>query len=297
MKSWKIGAIAGLIAGIVSAIVYQFFINIALSLGLFDLWYRENVYYTSHIAAYLPILGFYGIIFGAIYSMVYDIIPKRGILKWLIYGSFIWFITTFRIHTYILPYGFGYLTAAGDYFASFFQWISFGLVLGILYEFLSSRYYPTKEKKKIVTYNMSSGVLPGAIAGLCGGITAGIVAAIGHTTGYWGIITAGEVVSTLDFWMSQAGTHALLNMIWGTVFGTFFAKVYNLVPGKKVLKGLCFGLIMVFITSIETTFIGTGELLHSNLYEVALPTFLTNLISIANAIVYGLVLGLLYKKQ
>jgi hypothetical protein len=295
-NSLKAGIISGLIAGIVSAIVYQFFINIALSLGLLEPWWRENVFYTSHIAAYLLILGFYGIIFGAIYSKVYDIIPRKGVWKWLIYGFFIWFITIFRIYTYILPYGYGYLNAAGDYFAGFFGWVSFGLVLGILFEFLNKRYYLAEEKKKIVTYDMRSGLLPGAIAGLCGGIAAGVVAAIGHATGYWGVVTAGEVVSTLDFWMSQAGTHALLNMIWGTVFGTFFAKVYNLVPGKKALKGLCFGLIMVFITSIETNLIGTSRLIYIGLWEVALPNFLGNLISISNAIVFGLVLGLLYRK-
>jgi MFS family permease len=280
-NSLKAGIISGLIAGIISAIVYQFFMNMAFSLGLLEPWWRENVFYTSHLVAYIPVSGFYGIIFGAIYSRVYDIIPRKGVRKWLIYGFLIWFITVFRIHTYVLPYGYGYLNAAADYIAGFFGWMSFGLVLGLLFEFLSSRYYPTKEKKKIITYDMKSGLLPGAIAGFCGGIAAGIVATIGHATGYW---------------VSQAGTHILINMIWGTVFGTFFAKVYNLVPGKKALKGLYFGLIMVFITSIETNLIGTSRLIHIGLWEVALPNFLANLISIANAIVFGLVLGLLYRK-
>jgi len=294
-NSLKAGIISGLIAGIISAIVYQFFTDIAVSLGLYDSWWRENVLCISTIAILIPILGFWGIIFGIIYSKVYSIIPKKGIWKGLIYGLFIWFITVFRIMTYLIPYG-QYLNAAGEYFAYIFGAISFGLVLGILYEFLGSRYYPIKEKLKIKTYDMKSGILPGAIAGFCGGMAAGIVQVFGHVTGYWGVISAGEVVSTIDYWMSQAGTHTLLNMIWGTIFGTFFAKVYNLVPGKKVLKGLYFGLIMVFITSIETDSIYTGKLLYCNLWEVALSNFLGNLTSISNAIVFGIVLGLLYRK-
>ncbi|MCW4032421.1 MAG: hypothetical protein NWF08_03405 [Candidatus Bathyarchaeota archaeon] len=57
-KSLKIGAVSGLIAGIVSAIVYQFFVDIAFSLGFYDPWWRENVYYTSHLAVYILVLDF-----------------------------------------------------------------------------------------------------------------------------------------------------------------------------------------------------------------------------------------------
>ena len=143
---------------------------------------------------------------------------------------------------------------------------------------------------------MKSGILPGAIAGLCGGISAGIFAVIGHVTGYWGIITAGEVVSTIDFWMSQFGTHILINMIWGTIFGAFFAKVYNLVPGKNVRKGFYYALIMVFITSIYCNSWDSTWYAYRGQYETALASILSNFLAVGNTIVFGLVLGLLYKK-
>jgi hypothetical protein len=72
---------------------------------------------------------------------------------------------------------------------------------------------------------MSSGILPKAIAGFCRGMAASVFAVMGHITGYWCIITAGEVISTIDYWWSQAGTHFFVNMIWGTVFEALFAKV------------------------------------------------------------------------
>ena len=294
MKSWKIGAVSGFIAGIVSSIVIgETFINIAISFGLYEPWYRPIT--TGNYFVNIPLNIFWAIIFGVIYSKVYNIIPKKRIWKGIIYGLSLYFITIFRIYFYVIPYG-QYLNAAGDYFHGIFFFLIWGFVLGISYEFLSSRYYPIKEKKTIITYDMRSGLLPGAIAGLCGGMAASIFAVMGHVTGYWGIITAGEVISTIDFWMSQAGTHILINMIWGTIFGAFFAKVYNLVPGKNVRKGLYYALIMVFITSIYCNSWDSTWYAYHGQYETSLASFLINSISVANAIVYGLLLGLLYRK-
>jgi hypothetical protein len=169
-------------------------------------------------------------------------------------------------------------------------------LLGILYESLHKKFDVPKEKKKIITYDMGGGILPGAIAGFFGGLAASVFAVIGHITGYFGIITAGEVISTIDYWWSQAGTHILVNMIWGTIFGTIFPKVYSLVPSKSIAKGLIYGLIVFMIT----TFLVTTEPIFwsANHYEweLTLIWILQLSIGFANAIVFGLVLGYLYKK-
>jgi len=292
-NSLKAGIISSVIAGFISILVYEISSNAVVSMGLYDSWWEQ--FATGNILVNIPLMGFWSIIFGIIYSKTYNLIPKKGIWKGLVFGLFLWTIQNIRIETYSIAYGL-FLSAAGNIFAPFFSMTAYGLLLGFLYEFLSSRYYPIKEKKKIVTYDMSSGLFPGAIAGFCGGIAAGIVQVFGHVTGYWGITVAGEIISTIDFWWSQVGSHILVNMIWGTVFGAIFAKVFNLVPGKKILKGLCYGLIMVFITSIETNTWGTSWFAYHNEWGFALTSFLGNSTSIAQAIVFGLVLGLLYRK-
>ncbi|MCW4032113.1 MAG: hypothetical protein NWF08_01825 [Candidatus Bathyarchaeota archaeon] len=292
-NSLKAGIISGLIAGIISTLVYEISNNMAVSMGLYNPWWRPI--FTGNILVNIPLFSFWGIILGIIYSKAYGVIPGKGIWKGLIYGLFFWVIHHIRIQSYLIPYGL-FLNAAGDIFASFFAKIVYGLLLGILYEFLSNRYYPIKEKKRIVTYDMSSGILPGAIAGIFGGLAASVFAVIGHATGYWGTITAGEVVSTLDFWISQVGTHVLLNMIWGTIFGALFAKVYNLVPGKRVIKGFYYGLIMFLITTFYNHTYSISWFIYRNFWELALSQFLNLSIGIAQAIAFGIVLGLLYRK-
>jgi len=292
-NSLKAGIISGLIAGFVLGIALEFFTQIAISLGFYDPFYRQFV--AGNLLFYIPLGIFWGVIYGIIYLKTYSLIPKKGILKGLIYGLFLYLITTIRIYFYLIPYGL-VQDAVGDFFSWFFIWIFYGLTLGFLYDFLSNRYYPIKEKKKIITYNISSGLLPGAIAGLCGGMAASVVQVIGHVTGYWGVPVEGQIISTIDFWMSQAGTHILINLIWGTIFGGLFAKVYNLVPGKKIKKGLYYGLIMVLITSFFITHWDIPRYAYLNEWGLALVILLGQSTSFANAIVFGLVLGLLYRK-
>jgi hypothetical protein len=294
-SSWKIGAGSGLIAGIVFGIIYEIFNQIAVSLGLFEIYWREIT--INNVVVNIPLFGFWGLVLGIIYSKVYNIIPKKSIFKGLIYGLFLYFIIPFRIETFDIAYGL-YLDVFGVNFSGFFSWLSYGLILGILYDHLSKRYYPTKEELKIITYPMKSGILPGAIAGFSGGMAASISQVIGHATGYWGIpTTEGVIISTMDFWLSQVGTHILINMIWGTVFGAFFALVYNLVPGKKVNKGLCYGLIIFLIT---TFLIGTNIVIwpiFHNKWVVA--TFYAGAAWItggAQFLIFGIVLGLFYRK-
>jgi len=293
LKSWKIGAIAGLIAGIVLGIVFEISNQMAVSIGLWEPWWRP--FAINNIVVNIPLFGFWGIVLGIIYSKTYNIIPKTGILKSLVYGLFLYFIITIRIETFSLAYGL-YLDTAGHIFAGFFSWLSYGLVLGLLYEFLSNMYYPTKEKLKIKTYDMKGGIIPGAIAGIADGLASSASIVPGHITGYWGLPIEGQIISTIDFWMSQVGTHIHVNLIWGAVFGAIFAKVYNLVPGKRVLKGLYYGLIMFLIT---TFLVGSWCILYPIFHnDWAIATIHVGTFWITGFFGFtalGLVLGYLYK--
>jgi len=264
-------------------------------MGLYDPWWRQ--FSINNVLVNIPLFGFWGIVLGIIYSKVYELVPGKGISKGLVYGLFFYFINMVRMATFHLAYA-RILDGAGYIFQGFFTWLIWGLVLGVLYEYLSGRFYPIKKEVKIITYDIISGILPGAIAGFCGGLAASIFQVMGHATGYWGTQAAsGELVSTIEYWWSQVGTHLFINMIWGVIFGAIFAKVYNLVPGKKFKKGFYYGLIIFFITSFELGTIGVSWLLNHNAWEMAVITAGASWITGgANGIVFALVLGLLYRK-
>ena len=292
-NSLKIGAISGLIAGFVFLVVGEIAIRIGLSMGLWDPWFRP--FLMNNTLVNIPLLVSWGVVLGIIYSKVYSLIPRSGILKGLVYGLFLYLIVSIRIETFTIPYGL-VLSAAGHIFAAFFEWTAYGLSLGLLYKFLRDRYYPTGEEPKIVTYDMRSGLQPGAIAGVLGGIAAGVLAVMGHATGYWGVFTAGKLIPTIQFWYSQFGHHVFTNMIWGTVFGMFFPKVYNLIPGKNVTKGFYYGLIVFLVTTFQVTTWTTCWYAYHSAWQLFLFDVLGLTIGASNAIVFGLVLGALYKK-
>jgi len=292
MKSWKIGAITGLIAGIIAGIVCEYSNQLGNLLGLFDPYFKAIN--TGNIIINIPIFGFWGIVFGIIYSRVYDIVPRKGILKGLIYGLFIWFITKIRIETYELAYG-RFHQAAGAIFYGFFMWLAFGLVLGLLYESFHEKHNIPKERRKIIQYDMRSGIIPGAIAGIVGGMAASIFAILGPAFGLWGFVE-GQIRLSFELWIGQAGSHILINMIWGAIFGAFFATAYNLVPGKKIIKGLYFGLIMYVITTFLIGTYAVSWSLYHNEWLMAIIYVGSLITGAAQAIVFGLVLGLLYRK-
>jgi hypothetical protein len=89
-NSWKIGAVSGLIAGILGGIVFSIFAGIAYSLGFYgpgDGYYISNAYSINILLSII-----FGIIGGIIYSKVYTIIPVKTILKGLFFGIFLFFI-------------------------------------------------------------------------------------------------------------------------------------------------------------------------------------------------------------
>ncbi|MCW4033611.1 MAG: hypothetical protein NWF08_09515 [Candidatus Bathyarchaeota archaeon] len=292
-NSLKAGIISGLIAGIVLGIFMEVFSQIAISIGFYEEWLRPLI--INNFLVNIPLFVFWGIVLGVIYSKVHSLIPGKGVLKGLVYGLFLYVILVIRGDTFMIPYGL-FLMVAGDLFSGIFIWPAYGLALGFFYQFLHNKYYPTKEEPKIITYSMKSGLLPGAIAGLMEGVAAGFVSVIGHLTGRWGVPVGGEIISTISYWASQFGTHMLINMIWGTVFGAFFALVYNLVPGKKVLKGLYFGLLMFFITTFQLYIWLIVWSANHDAWQLVSVWILNIFVYGFDFVVFGLVLGLLYRK-
>jgi hypothetical protein len=282
MKSWKIGGIAGLIAGIVAGIVAYIFTIISPMIVLFLGLQPESL---GNIDLYIMINSIWGVILGIIYARFYRLIPGKNILKGLMFGLIIFLITNIRDGTFWWSYGTRPFTIAWI-FVGFFQIIAYGLMLSFLYESLHEEYSIPKEKLKIKEYGLRGGFLPGAIAGLLGGILASIFQIIMNV---W-IWKLGTIGLQIDFLIGQVGTHLFLNMFWGAVFGAIFGKFYNLVPGKLVMKGLYFSMIILLITSIRTAAYFSGW----DLFQYAISWAV---VGFFNAIVFGLVLGYLYKPK
>jgi hypothetical protein len=289
MKSWKIGAVSGLLAGIILGILVTFFARLLSSMGLLGPPWPDIIPYCIEINILLGV--FWGIILGIIFSKVYGLIPGKGILKGLYFGLIFFVIYSMRMHSFFLAYG---TFVLGDLIHEFAWPISL-TILGILYHYLQIK-YRLAEEPKIKTYNISTIILPGAIAGFMGGLAASVFAVIGHVTGQWGIEVGGQLISTIDFWMSQAGAHIFINMSWNIVFAMIFVKVYNLIPGKGAIKGLYFGLIMYFIITFAITVWGVAWLVYGNYWSSAIHAMVSTLTTaLAQFIVFSLVLGYLYK--
>ena len=117
-SSLKIGAVSGLIAGIVLGIVAEIFGNIRVLTGFYDS--GTELYLTNNIVVNIPLFGFWGIILGVIYSKAYSVIPRKRILKGIIYGLILYILIVIRIEFFDFAYG-SYLDAVGHIFVGFFM--------------------------------------------------------------------------------------------------------------------------------------------------------------------------------
>ena len=283
MNNWKIGAVSGLIAGIVSGIVAIYYALSMFNLGL-PYWDIPSppetpLMYITTVELTMNII--WGIVLGIFYSKVYDLIPGRRISKGLIYGIVLGLIWSIRWVTFNIAY-----SAFGEAKANVISTLAFiiyGLVLGVFYEFLQSKYHPDQKKLKISKLDIGMGIQAGVIGGFLGGIAIFFLHVL-----FWNPIDYPKFIADIGFLTAQLGTHSLINMGWGAVFGIFYARCYNRIPGRRVLKGIAFGMIIYFITSFRCA---TNAFLYDQIGTS---------ISCANAsilfLINGLVLGLLYRK-
>ena len=160
----KAGIISGLVAGIIAGIVAT------ILTPIISVKYGELVFPFA-FRLYMPTIFWFavppmtpvviiaiiemmvalvwGVILGIIYMKCYSSIPGNGILKGLIYGLFFHLILGIRvaIGKYIIYANIH--EAVPWIIAGFPKWITYGLVLGIIYEFMQRRYRVPKEELKI----------------------------------------------------------------------------------------------------------------------------------------------------
>ena len=139
---------------------------------------------------------------------------------------------------------------------------------------------------------MKRGIVASAIAGLISGLLSATLVAIGRLIGLYGVLTPpGNLFIFSTGWI-------VLTIIFCTSFGLLYTKIYNLLPGKGIKKGLYFGLMIWFIKDIAAGayLIFSGIMTPGGIIEWV--TAGVNLIVIGLYMwpIYGLALGALYKK-
>lgn len=138
------GVIPGTIAGLISGAVSVFFTIIGPATELFDIPRAPTEttldFLISLAGSELFINMLWGAVFGAIFAKVYNTVPKKGILKGLIYGSIVFLITSFKNGTLFISMGIVGSTPTSIHFGlwnilvGFFLFIAYGLAIGYLYK-------------------------------------------------------------------------------------------------------------------------------------------------------------------
>ena len=133
-------------------------------------------------------------------------------------------------------------------------------------------------------------LIAGAIAGAVG--TLGFIAAA-YVLGISGVVeppfgSREAWIPSMYMWVGLA--HLSLDVIWGAIFGLFFASLYGWIPGKGVVKGLYYGLFIWLIRNVAAGSSFALTMLKHN--EAIIFIFCGFFLWI----VYGPVIGYLYKK-
>jgi len=135
---------------------------------------------------------------------------------------------------------------------------------------------------------MKNSILAGAIAGAIIGIvnfTLGIILAyIGVTEPLGGVWEIWDP----SLYILAALALLSLSVIWGTFFGAIYARFLDNIPGKGVMKGLIFGLLIWIVKDVAA-----GSYVALIFMEISISINLI-IIGFSMWIVYGLILGYLY---
>lgn len=136
---------------------------------------------------------------------------------------------------------------------------------------------------------MKSVAALGAIAGAAIGI---VQATSGYVLADIGIIA---FPGGRDIWVPSLMALMFLatismGLIWCTIFSIIYAHFYDKVPGKGVLKGLCFGMMIWLIKDIAA-----GSYVALIMVQTSVAVSLI-IIGFFMWIVYGLILGTFYKR-
>jgi hypothetical protein len=139
---------------------------------------------------------------------------------------------------------------------------------------------------------MKNIVFASAIAGLISGLLSVIIIMIGRMIRLFGVLAPLE--NALVFSVGWI----ILTVVFCIFFGLLYKGIYELIPRKGVMKGLFFGLFLWAIKDIVAGayLIFSGTIVAGGLLEWITAGF--NLIVMGSYmwVIYGLVLGALYKK-
>jgi hypothetical protein len=123
------GAIAGIVAGLSS-----FFLSTTIMNPI--LWPKlvaDIGFLISQLGSIVLFNMAWGIVFGILFAMFYDKIPKKGILKALIFSMVLFFLINIQILR-TLMYPFNNMYALWGISALLFVFVPFSIVLGLLYK-------------------------------------------------------------------------------------------------------------------------------------------------------------------
>jgi hypothetical protein len=138
---------------------------------------------------------------------------------------------------------------------------------------------------------MKNSILAGAIAGAIADIA---VVASAYVFGSIGVFVppGGSMeIWTPSMFLLLSVAHLSLDIIWGMIGGAAYSYLYNMIPGKDAMKGLTFGLSIWVIKDVAA-----GSYLALTMNEVNSAIMLI-IGGFFMWIVYGLIIGILYKKE
>jgi len=143
---------------------------------------------------------------------------------------------------------------------------------------------------------MKSGIHPGAIAGFIDGVLAYFCAVFYPYIGVYPPEDLGYLTD-INFIMIQFGTHIFIHLFWGIIFGVIFAKAYNIIPKKGIVKGFYSGLFIFFISALQllTFFWAYGLTFKQIIWTIVGVQYV--IFDMLAYPVYGVVPGCLYKKE
>ncbi|WP_455276239.1 hypothetical protein [[Eubacterium] cellulosolvens] len=128
------GAISGAIAGIVGVVFSAIFGNLGIIevIGGPEIWDFSLMVLFS--IAFTTLALIWGLIFGGMYTIVQDSIPRKGVIKGLIFGIMIWVIKDISAGSFLYLVNLEYSSATRLILIGLPMWIAYGLVIGYLYK-------------------------------------------------------------------------------------------------------------------------------------------------------------------
>ena len=128
------------------------------------------------------------------------------------------------------------------------------------------------------------------IVGLIAGFILGIVNTIFYVSGIFELFSVFPLLLPASI-QTIVITSMIIGILWGIIYSIFYSFFYDYIPGKGVKKGLIYGLIIWIVAPFH--YAAVVAMYGGHLW--AIPYIISAFVS--TGIIYGLVLGYLYKKK